>query len=95
MAHKVEKFPEVVGQSVYPWAEWLDGDPWALEIGVDFKGKVETFRANAIVHAKKRGGRVRTRIVRSEGERPDVLYVQFYRDADAEAPAASRVTAVQ
>ena len=77
MARKVDAFPEVVGQSTYPWTEWLDGGVWELEPSVDFKGKVETFRSNAIAHARRRGGRIKTRVIRGKDGGSDRLYIQF------------------
>lgn len=81
MARRVEKFPERPSQSRYPWEEWLDGSVWELIPGEDFKGKPATFRSVAIGQAKKRGGKVRTSLMRSKAEgEPDKLYVQFLRD---------------
>jgi hypothetical protein len=78
MAKRVEKFPDLPSQSRYPWDEWLDGSVWELAPGEDFKGKPATFRSVAIGQAKKRGGKVRTRLIRgrAEGE-SDRLYIQF------------------
>ena len=84
MARKVEEFPALKSQSKYPWDEWLDGGVWEFVAGEDFKGRTETFRSMAKTHAKRRGGRVRSRIVRSrDGDQPDKLYLQFEPSATA------------
>ena len=77
MARRVEKFPELVSQSRYPWDEWLDGSIWELVPGNDFKGNVRTFRSVALGQAKKRGGKVRTRHLKATETEPARLYVQF------------------
>jgi hypothetical protein len=51
---------------------------WELIAGQDFEGKPSGFRSVAITHAKKRGGMVRTRVLRAtEPGQPDRLYLQF------------------
>ena len=78
MAKRVEKFPDRPSQSRYPWDEWLDGSVWELVPGEDFNGQPATFRSIAIGQAKKRGGKVRTRFIRSRGEKgADRMYIQF------------------
>jgi hypothetical protein len=82
MAKRVDTFPDLPSQSRYPWDEWLDGSVWELVLGEDFNGKPATFRSVAIVQAKKRHGRVKTRLLRAKdpGE-ADRLYVQFEQGA--------------
>jgi hypothetical protein len=81
VARKVDKFPELPSQSRYPWDSWLDGDIWELTPGDDFKGKADNFRAVAVAQAKKRGGRVQTRLLRSSQKgKADKLYIQFVAD---------------
>jgi len=82
MAHKVEQFPAVPERSKYPWNEWLDGGIWELTQGHDFKGRVTAFRSNARTQAKKRGGKVRARVLKKPNE-PERLYIQFYRGDEA------------
>jgi hypothetical protein len=78
MARKVDEFPEVPSQARYPWDEWLDGGVWELIAGEDFKGKPESLRSVADVQARKRGGRVQARLIRSrEQGQPDRIYLQF------------------
>jgi hypothetical protein len=80
MARKVEEFPDAPSQARYPWDEWLDGDVWELTAGVDFNGKPESLRSVADVQAKKRGGRVQARLIRSrDGAQPDRIYLRFVR----------------
>ena len=62
MARKLDEFPSLRSESRYPWGEWLDGSVWELEQGRDFSSKVPTFRANAQTQARKRGGKVRSRL---------------------------------
>jgi hypothetical protein len=78
MARKVEQFPAAADQSKYPWEDWLDGDIWELTQGKDFKGRATTFRSNARSQAKRRGGKLRARILRSEGN-IERIYLQFHR----------------
>jgi hypothetical protein len=78
VARKVERFPELPSQSRYPWESWLDGDIWELTPGEDFKGKADNFRAVAITQAKKRGGKLQSRLIRSRQKgQADKLYIQF------------------
>ncbi len=79
MARVVDEFPEGPEQSRYPWGQWLDGSIWELTHGEDFNGKPNTFRANARVQAKKRGGTIRARVVRdrNDPDAPNRVYIQF------------------
>ena len=79
MARKVDVFPEFIAANRYPWEEWLDGDVWELSLGQDIKSNPRTFRSSAITQAKQRGGKVRTRLVKTAPDDPGRLYVQFYR----------------
>src|SRR5689334_9749015 len=74
----LDEFPPVKGQTRYAWDEFLDGRPREFVVGEDFTSKVTTFRANAQTQAKKRGGRVRSRLLR-DGER-QLLLLQFVRN---------------
>jgi hypothetical protein len=76
MPRKLDRFP-AMATSRYPWDELLDGDPWELVQGEDFKAKPTTFIANARVQAKRRGGTVRTRLLLN-GDRPSIV-IQFRR----------------
>src|SRR5687767_6256275 len=77
MARRVDKFPEVVSKSIYPWDEWLDGSIWELSPGEDFKGNIRTFRSVALGQAKRRGGKVTPRHLKERGGHPARLYIQF------------------
>jgi hypothetical protein len=70
----LDRFP-AAATSRYPWDELLDGDPWELVQGEDFRAKPTTFVANARAQAKRRGGTVRTRLLQ-EGDRSSVV-IQF------------------
>jgi hypothetical protein len=86
MAQRVDQFPDQPSKSIYPWDDWLDGAVWELEAGTDFRGTSSTFRSVAIVQARKRGGKVRTRLIRSTvANTDDKLYIQFFR-AEPERP---------
>jgi hypothetical protein len=63
MARQLEVFPSPRSEARYPWDKWLDGSVWELEAGRDFTSKIPTFRANAQLQARKRGGGVRTRLL--------------------------------
>jgi hypothetical protein len=75
MPKVLEKFP-AANSTRYAWDDLLDGRPWELTAGEDFNGRVETFRANASLQARKRGGKVRTRHLKSD-DGPDRLVVMF------------------
>lgn len=77
MARQLEVFPSFRSEPRYPWDEWLDGSVWELEVGRDFTSKVPTFRANAQIQARKRGGAIRTRLLEDGHTRR--LVVQFRR----------------
>jgi hypothetical protein len=78
MARVLSTFPAATTlQRRYPWDEWLDGQPWELDEHEDFKCKPNTLRANAQIQAKRRGGRVRTRLLTRDGR--IVIVMQFLR----------------
>lgn len=62
----------------HPWDEWLDGRPWLLEHGADYKATSNSFRATINAAAKRRGGKVRTRQV--DGG----IVIQFYAESPAD-----------
>ena len=62
MPRKLDRFPSAALRSRYPWDQVLDGDAWEVVQGEDFESKPSTFIANARAQAKRRGGRVRTRM---------------------------------
>jgi hypothetical protein len=74
---------------VYPWSEWLDGSNWELTPGEDFSGKVTTFRSIAVAQGKKRGGRVRTRMVKAHNGEPERLYVRFESERSGQQATGS------
>ncbi len=77
MARTLESWPSRPGASRYAWDEILDGRIRELIAGVDFTSKISTFRANAQLQAKKRGGRVRSMTQESDGR--EALVLQFMR----------------
>lgn len=54
MAKAVAAMPEKY-RIDYPWDEWLDGRPWELVPGEDFKCTPASFRMLAALNAKHRG----------------------------------------
>jgi hypothetical protein len=75
MPRVLDRFPDSP-MAKYPWDEWLDGRVWELTPGEDFAAKPSTFRANAQLQAKKRGGSVRVRTLRGLHGK-DRLVLQF------------------
>lgn len=78
MAKQVDKFPLIVHRSVYPWAEWLDGNIWELARGEDFTVKPSHMQQATGAAARKRGLEYTTRSI------GDKVYIQARRDAVAE-----------
>lgn len=63
MSQPVTSFPDDGAYLTYRWDEWLDGREWALTQGEDFDAAFKTFQSAAHGAAKKRGLKVRTRVV--------------------------------
>jgi len=76
MARRLDAFPEAPSQR-YPWSEWLDGGAWELTKGQDYEARTSTIIANARSQAKRRGGNLRTRTLRT-GE-DEAVAIQFVR----------------
>tara|TARA_R100001230_G_C5544659_1_gene74241 strand:- start:84 stop:563 length:480 start_codon:yes stop_codon:yes gene_type:complete len=58
MAKVLSEFPHenAAGRpSVYPWDQWLDGQPWMLTIGEDYKTTTRQFRGAAEAAARRKG----------------------------------------
>lgn len=49
---------------LYPWHEWLNGETWELRRGRHFEVPAERLRRNAWLMARRRGRKIRTRLVR-------------------------------
>jgi hypothetical protein len=77
MARRLDTFPVPKGNARYPWGDWLNGDPWELRKGEDYTAQSSTLRANAATQARRRGGRVRTRLLTDGGV--ERVVVQFVR----------------
>jgi hypothetical protein len=75
MARTMEHFPAPRGMSRYDWSSWLDGRVWELIPSEDFAAKVSTFKQMAQTQARKRGGRIRTRLLERDGRQ--TLVMQF------------------
>jgi hypothetical protein len=78
MARTLDDFPASNGR--FAWDQWLDGQVWELLAGDDFDAsQPATFRINARLKAKERGGDVRTRLLEREGR--EVIVLQFVPDS--------------
>ena len=61
MATKLKEFTfGTLGKTKYPWAEWLNGEIWKLEQGVDFDVSPTSIRQQASKAAKVAGKIART-----------------------------------
>jgi hypothetical protein len=70
---RLERFPVSTATSRYPWDELLNGDVWELVSGDDFQSRPATVISNARNQARRRGGRVRTRLFVEDGRTRVVL----------------------
>ena len=75
MAEQLDSFdftePRYVG--LYPWDDWLNGKPWRLIPGKDFRVKDASFQTNAGMVAKRRGGHIRSQTIAG-----GVIVIQFF-----------------
>lgn len=71
-------WPTPSGHS-YPWDEWLNGNLWRLQQGVDFAEGVAVIRRKAYNAAKARGGvaHTKTRVEEVDGAQVVAFYIQF------------------
>lgn len=71
----------------YP-SEWLDGNVWALEQGVDFETSTNSFRTAIAKAAAEQGMKIRGSVDNDEG----VVHIQAYPPApvDPDAPVKER-----
>jgi hypothetical protein len=74
LARRLDSFPAVATRR-YPWDEWLNGEVWQLERGVDYSAKTTTVMANARGKAKNLGGMVRLRTLNENGR--ESVVIQF------------------
>ena len=72
VARRLDSFPAAHAQR-YPWEEWLDGNVWQLDRGADYSAKATTIISNARLQARRRGGSVRTRFLKHNGQEAIVL----------------------
>ena len=80
MAHKVEAFP-VNPRRRCDWENWLDGNCWKFEQGVDFLVSPLSFAAQAHIRVSGRPGTMQTRIAREKnanGEEVRYVYLQYF-----------------
>ena len=61
---------------MYPWDEWLDGQPRKLTRGEDFQVSPHSFGRAAHAAARVRGKRLRTSI-----EGVDIITIQAYEES--------------
>jgi hypothetical protein len=76
MPKTLDSFPRAATPAV-PWEQLMDGQVWQLTQGEDYAAKTNTVLANARTQAKRRGGKVRTRILNDGGR--ESLVIQFRR----------------
>jgi len=66
MAEILEKFerlrPPHAGHRKYPWDQWLDGNPWKLEAGVDYNCQAQSLVSSASKFAERNGFSVKSSI---------------------------------
>lgn len=70
---------------LYPWHEWLNGQTWELRQGQHFEGPAERLRRNAWLRARRKGKKVRTRLVRGnadEGDAGEGLVLRAYEEGE-------------
>jgi hypothetical protein len=65
---------------LYPWHEWLNGDTWELRRGQHFEVPAERLRRNAWLTARRKGKKVRTRLVRDDAG--EGLVVRAFEDGE-------------
>jgi hypothetical protein len=90
MARQLDEFPQAQPQDgKYPWTDWMNGHPWALVPGEDFKTKIGSMRQTCAKAAQRRGLDLKTMVMR-EGT-TDILVVQF-TDPKKTTPGRRRAT---
>lgn len=50
------------GKPKYPWAEWLNGEAWLLEAGLDYQCQAVSFVSSAAKYAARNGFSVKSSI---------------------------------
>lgn len=66
----------------YPWEEWTDGKAREIRQGDDYYVTNETMRMGLFSRANRTGTKVRTQMVKEDGEWVGIRF-QFYRNGDA------------
>ena len=51
----------------YPWDQWLDGQPWLLTNGEDYKTTTKQFRGAAEAAARRKGLWIRGQVQKKSG----------------------------
>lgn len=79
MAQQLDEMPEQEHsggrEPKYPWGEWLNGEPWMIT-SEDWDCKnARSFRSAAVGAARRRGGKVQTRM--PDGATGDVCVIRF------------------
>ena len=69
MAHILDTFPDdggpMNGRVQYPWGDWLDGQVWQLNRGVDFSSTPAEFRSQVYAAARRHKVSVRCAVLDS------------------------------
>ena len=94
MATLVTEFPKTVGRpEKYPYAQWFDGQMWALEEGVDFTTSVDSLRGAINSAKKKRKIAVRTAAVTDPATGRHIVTIQKTGEAAKPVKAEKKAPA--
>jgi hypothetical protein len=66
MAHILDSFPDDLsrgGKQKYPWDDWLNGQVWQLNKGVDYSSTPAEFRSQVYTAARKHKVSVRCAVL--------------------------------
>lgn len=90
MAERLENYEFPTSGKTSPYLKYLDGNTWRLRRGVDFTaGKVASVVSSCHSQAKKKGGKVLTRI-----ESDDAVVVRFVPAAKSNGNGNARPRAM-
>jgi len=66
------------GRNQHPWDQWLDGDVWKLEYGVDVGKSISSFGTQVRSAANRCGGKVRTKNLKNDEGNIQFIVIQFF-----------------
>lgn len=84
MAEIITEFPTITRtrKSLYPWAEWMDGQIRQVREKEDFDSSLKTFVQGLYAHAKRHDIKVEVRTAVEEG----IVCFRFLVDAAVSVP---------